>query len=187
MEFCTLGVLILNSMGSQIQIGQALLIKSQHLDVFSLGSGAVTWTSKKQQAVSLFSTEAEYIGIVKAGCEVVWLRRMLGDMQMSPTGPTTLFVDNEGVIKLAQNPVFHERTKHVDVHCHYIRQLVEDGTIDLQYVPTTDQTADILTKPLGCDKFVKFRGHLGVLDRLTIKGGYYNNRIVVYYQLMVIL
>ena len=88
--------------------------------MFSLGSGAITWTSKKQQAVSLSSTEAEYRGTVKAGCEVVWLRRMLGDMQMSPTGPTTLFVDNKGVIKLARNPVFHEQTKHVDLHCHYI-------------------------------------------------------------------
>ena len=87
-----------------------------------------------------------------------------------------MFFDNEGIIKLAQNPVFHERTKHVDVHCHYIRQLVEDGTIDLQYVPTTDQTANILTKPLGPDKCVKFKGQLGVLDRLTIKGGYYDNR-----------
>ena len=95
---------------------------------------------------------------------------------MSPARPTTLFVCNEGVIKLAWNPVFHERTKHVDVHCHYIRQLVEDKTIDLQYVPTTNQTADILTKPLGHDKFVKFRGQLGVVDRLTIKGRYYNNR-----------
>ena len=63
---------------------------------------------------------------------------MLGNMQMSLVGPTALSVDNEGVIKLARNPVFHERTKHVDVHCHYIQQLVEDRTIDLQYVPTTD-------------------------------------------------
>ena len=133
-------------------------------------------SDKKQQAVSLSSTEAKYRGTVKAGCEAVWLRRMLGDMQMSLAGPTTLFVDNEGVIKLARNPVFHVRTKHVDVHCHYIRQLVEDETIELQYIPTTDQTADILTKPLGPDKLVKFRGQLGVLDRLTIKGGYYNNR-----------
>lgn len=56
------------------------------------------------------------------------------------------------------------------------RQLVEDETIDLQYVPTMDQTVDILAKPLGPDKFVKFRGKLGVVDRLTIKGGYYDNR-----------
>eukprot|EP00253_Pinus_taeda_P002078 PITA_02078 len=93
--------------------------------VFNLGSGAVTWTSKKQQAVALSSTEAEYRGAVKASCEAVWLRRMLADMHASQTGPTSLFCDNQGVLKLAKNPVFHERTKHVETHCHYIRQLVE--------------------------------------------------------------
>ena len=77
---------------------------------------------------------------------------------------------------MARNPVFHEQTKHVNVHYHYIRQLVEDGTIDLQYVPTMDQTSNVLTKPLGTDKFVKFRRQLGVVDRLSIKGGYYDNR-----------
>eukprot|EP00253_Pinus_taeda_P032435 PITA_32435 len=140
--------------------------------VFSLGSGAVTWTSKKQQAVALSSTEAEYRGAVKASCEAVWLRRMLADMHASQTGPTSLFCDNQGVLKLAKNPVFHERTKHVETHCHYIRQLVEDGSVQLRYVPTTEQPADIFTKPLGPDKFVKFRGYIGVVNRLSIKGGY---------------
>eukprot|EP00253_Pinus_taeda_P002569 PITA_02569 len=72
--------------------------------VFSLGSGAVTWTSKKQQAVALSSTEAEYRGAVKASCEAIWLRRMLADMHVSQTGPTSLFCDNQGVLKLAKNP-----------------------------------------------------------------------------------
>ena len=140
--------------------------------VFSLGSGAITWASKKQQAVALSSTEAEYRGAVKASCEAVWLRRMLADMHVSQAGPTPLFCDNQGVLKLAKNPVFHERTKHVEIHCHYIRQLVEDGSIQLLYVPTTEQPTDIFTKPLGPDKFVKFRGSIGVVNRLSIKGGY---------------
>jgi len=99
--------------------------------VFSLGMGAVTWTSKKQHAVALSSTKAEYRGVVKGGCEVVWLRRMLSDMKMQHIEPTPLFCDNQVVIKLAKNPVFHERTKHVELHCHFIRQLVEDGSIEL--------------------------------------------------------
>eukprot|EP00253_Pinus_taeda_P005139 PITA_05139 len=132
--------------------------------VFSLGSSVVTWTSKKQQAVALSSTKAEYRGAAKASCEAVWLRRMLADMHVSQAGPTPLFCDNQGVLKLAKNLVFHERTKHVETHCHYIRQLLEDGSIQLLYVPTKDQPTDILTKPLGPDKFVKFSGSLGIVN-----------------------
>eukprot|EP00253_Pinus_taeda_P014283 PITA_14283 len=106
--------------------------------VFSLGSGAVTWTSKKQQVVAISSTEAEYQGAVKASCEAVCLQCLLADMHVSQAGPTPLFCDNQGVLKLAKDPVFHERTKHVENHCHYIRQLVEDGSIHLLYVPPTD-------------------------------------------------
>ena len=86
-----------------------------------------------------------------------------------------MFRDNQGVIKLAKNLVFHERTKHVEVHCHFIRKLVEDGledgSMELQYCPTEDQIVDILTKALGCEKYVKFRDKLDVVSRLTIKRG----------------
>lgn len=139
--------------------------------VFSLGIGAITWTSKKQQAVALSSTKVEYGGTIKASCEAVWLCRMLFDMHMSQAGPSPLYTDNQGVLKLAKNLVFHVCTKHVELHCHYIDKLVEDGSVQLQYVPIADQTADMLTKSLSPDKFVKFRGQLGVVDRLTIKGG----------------
>jgi hypothetical protein len=74
---------------------------------------------------------------------------MLLDMQMQQREPTPLLCDNQGVIELAKNPVFHKRTKHVEVHCHFIKQLVEDGSIKLQFCPTEDQTAGILTKFLG--------------------------------------
>jgi hypothetical protein len=73
-------------------------------------------------------------------CEVVWLRRMLSDMKMQQIEPTPLFYDNQGVLKLAKKLVFHKHTKHVEIHCHFIRQLVEDGFIELQYCPTEDQT-----------------------------------------------
>jgi hypothetical protein len=82
-----------------------------------------------------------------------------------------LFCDNQGVMKLTKNPVFHECTKHVDTHYQFTGQLVEDKTIELQYCPTRDQTADIFTKSLGPEKHVKFRKKLGVVSILTIKGG----------------
>ena len=173
MDFCILEVLILYSVVTQILTGPVrLMTVNLQLGVFSLGSGVVTWTSKKQQAVALSSTEAEYQGAVKASCKAILLRHMLVDMHFSQAGPTPLLCDNQGVLKLAKNPVFHERTKHVETHCHYIRQLVEDGSVQLHYVPTTEQPADIFTKPLGPDKFVKFRGSIGVVNRLSIKGGY---------------
>jgi hypothetical protein len=96
---------------------------------------------------------------------------MLSDMQMQQIEPTPLLCDNQGVMKLAKNPVFHERTKHVEVHCHFIKQLVEDGSTELQYCLTEDQTADILTKALGPEKYVKFRDKIGVVSRLTIREG----------------
>ena len=102
---------------------------------------------------------------------------MLADMHVFQTGPTPLFCDNQGVLKLAKNPVIHERTKHVETHCHYICQLVEDGSVQLRYVPTTEQPADIFTKPLGPYKFVKIKGSIGVVNRLSIKGGYQNMSI----------
>ena len=102
--------------------------KSTYGYVFSLGTGAVAWTNKKQHAVALSSTKPKYWGVVKGACEAVWLRQILLYLQMQQTKPTPIFFDNQGVIKLAKNPVFHERTKLVEVHCHFNRQLVEDGS-----------------------------------------------------------
>jgi hypothetical protein len=110
-------------------------IKSTSGYVFSLGTGAITWTNNKQHAISLSSTEVEYLGTMKGAREAVWLRRMLSDTHMQQTKPTPLLCDNQGVIKISNNLVFDECTKHVEVHCHFIRQLVEDGSIKLQIVP----------------------------------------------------
>jgi len=93
---------------------------------------------------------------------------MLADMHVFQAGPTPLFCDNQGVLKLAKNPVFHEQKKHVETHCHYIRHLVEDGPIQWLYVHTTEQPTNIFTKPLGPYKLVKFRGSIGVVNRLSI-------------------
>ena len=92
---------------------------------------------------------------MKGAYETIWLMRMLSDMQMQQTEPTPMLCDNQGVIKLDKNLVFHECTKHIDVQCHFIKQLVEDGYIELQYCLTKDQTTNIFTKSLGAEKYVK--------------------------------
>jgi hypothetical protein len=121
--------------------------------------------------VALSSTEAEYKAIVSTSCEAMWLRRILVDLQLDQTTPTSLFCDNQSVLKMVKNPVYHARTKHIEVHHHYIRQLVDNEDICLYYCPTTEQTTDIMTKPLGNDKYVKFRDKLGIVSGLVIKGG----------------
>jgi hypothetical protein len=146
-------------------------IKSTSGYDFSLAKGTVTWTNKKKHAIVLSLAEEKYRGAVKGACEGVWLRRPLSNMQMQQTETTPLLCDNQGVIKLAKNPVFHECTKHVEVHFHFIIKLVEDGSIETQYCPIEDQKVDILTKSLGPEKYVKFQDKLGLVSRLSIKGG----------------
>ena len=139
--------------------------------VFSLGSAAVSWSSKKQTTVALSSTEAEYRGAAMAASEIAWLRKLLHSLGCDVLQPVTLFCDNMSSIQLANNPVFHARTKHIEVHYHYIREKVLAQEIDLVYVGTHEQVADIFTKSLGAEKLQKFRDMLGVQDfGLSLRG-----------------
>ena len=132
--------------------------------VFSLGSGAVSWSSKKQPTVALSSTEAEYRGRAMAACEIAWLRKLLQSLGCKVEKPVTLYCDNMSSIQLANNPVFHARTKHIEVHYHYVQEKVLAHEIDLVYVSTHEQVADIFTQSLGAEKMQRFRAMLGVLD-----------------------
>ena len=120
--------------------------------MFSFGSAAVTWSSKKKPIVALSSTEAEYRGAAVAACEVAWLRTLLGDLGVHVDERVFIYCDNLSSIQLARNPVFHARTKHIEVHYHYIQEQVLTGDIDLVYVSTEEQMADIFTKALGAEK-----------------------------------
>lgn len=139
---------------------------------FSLGSGAISWCSKKQPTVTLSSTEAEYRAAAKATCEAIWLRRLLGDVQITQVDPTVIYCDSQSCIQLAKNPVYHARTKHIEVDQHFLREKIQSGEIQLTYCDTNDQAADIFTKALSKDKFEKFRSMLGVsVNKIAIKGG----------------
>ncbi|MCO5598232.1 hypothetical protein L7F22_052324 [Adiantum nelumboides] len=128
--------------------------------MFSFGSAAVTWSSKKQPTVALPSTEAEYR---VAACEVAWLEMLLRDLEIQVQDSIVIYCDNISSIQLSQNLVFHARTKHIEVHYHFIRESVLDGNIDVDYVSTSeDQAADLFTKALGTEKLQSFKGMLGL-------------------------
>lgn len=129
---------------------------------FRMGDGAVTWSSKKQAIVALSSTEAEYVAQTHAAKELIWLRTIIGELNSPFENPTTLHCDNQGAIALAKDNKFHARTKHIDIRYHFIREAVEDGSINMQYIPTNENIADIFTKPLAKAKFERFVQMLGL-------------------------
>jgi hypothetical protein len=116
--------------------------------VFKINGSAITWSSKRQQTVASSTVEAEYIAMAEAAREAIWLRNLLRELGFKSLLTTKLHVDNQGALRLALNPSTHQRTKHIDIKHHLIRELVEGGTIDLRYVATMEQQADILTKSL---------------------------------------
>ena len=132
--------------------------------IFTLRSAGISWSSKKQAIVALSSTEAEYRGTAIATCEEVWIRRLLADLGEYIDGAVTIWCDNMSSIQLAKNPVFHARTKHIEVHYHFVREKVIEGEVDLMYVNTNQQVVDILTKALSIEKHTQFRDMMGVID-----------------------
>lgn len=130
--------------------------------VFNFGSGVITWMSKKHEIVALSSTEAEYIALCAAGCQGIWLKQVLVDCGIKHEKPITIKCDNKACIAIAKNPVHHGRTKHIDIKYHFIRDLVSKDVVRLEYCASADQLADIMTKSVDLQKFVKFRKQMGV-------------------------
>ena len=131
---------------------------------FFLGENLITWQSQKQKVVALSSCEAEYIAATTAVCQGVWLARLLAELRGEQTNTFQLMMDNQSAIMLSKNPVFHDRSKHIDVRYHYIRECVEEGRVQIESVVTQEQLADILTKPLGRDQFVQLRSRIGLVN-----------------------
>ena len=125
----------------------------------------IAWHSRKQTSVALSTTEAEYIDACVACSEVVWLRKMLSGLFDLQLEATWIYCDNQSCIKLYQNPVFHDKSKHIEIKYQYIRDMVEKGVVELLYIATEEQIADVLTKPLSRLKLEYFRDKLGVVPR----------------------
>ncbi|KAE8202605.1 hypothetical protein CF327_g7816 [Tilletia walkeri] len=130
--------------------------------VFYIYGNPVTWRSKLQDTVSISSTEAEYIALSEATREAIWAIQLLGKLGMKAIGPVDLCTDNTGAEALARNPQSHQRTKHIRLHHHLVRECNEDGTIKVQRVHTDDNPADLLTKTVTFARLTSGRKQLGL-------------------------
>lgn len=123
----------------------------------------VSWASRRQPCVALSTTEAEFVAASEATKEAVWLKQLLAELGMDHQ-PTRLYCDNQSAIALVKNPAFHQRTKHIDVRLFHIREVQESGTVNIEYICSEQQLADIFTKPLAIPRFEKLRNDLNIVQ-----------------------
>ena len=116
----------------------------------------ISWKSKKQQTVALSSCEAEYMALTAATQESIFITNLAKEFGIDSQSPTRIFGDNQGSISLVKNPVNHEKSKHIDIKHHFIREKFVNGVIDVVYIPTDDNIADLMTKPATKMKLDRF-------------------------------
>ena len=129
--------------------------------VFVLAGGAISWSSTKQRSVALSTTEAEYMAACVATKDAIWLRRLLKDLGASDISPTTLYCDNISAVRLASNPEFHKRTKHIEIQWHFVREAQANGLIALKHIESKKQLADLLTKGIARELLANMLKSLG--------------------------
>ena len=135
--------------------------KSTSGGCFYVRNCLIAWLSKKQNSISLSTAEAEYIAAGSCCTQLLWMKQMLHDYGIDQD-TMIVFCDNTSAINISKNPVQHSRTKHIDIRHHFIRELVEQKIVSVEYVPTENQLADILTKPLDSLRFEFLRKSVGV-------------------------
>ena len=128
--------------------------------IFSVCGGPINWSSKLQPTVAKSTAESEYMAASAAAQEAIYMRQLLEDLTFKQDGATVIYEDNTGAIALTENPVHHQRTKHINIRYHFIRERVESGEIKLIHVPSAEQLADILTKPLAKPQIMRLRGRV---------------------------
>ncbi|KAK6158684.1 hypothetical protein DH2020_005998 [Rehmannia glutinosa] len=118
-----------------------------------LGGNLLTWSSKKQSVVSRSSVESEYRALTDTNADIIWLHSLLAELGIKTESPSLIWCDNQSATALAANPVFHARTKHVEIDVHFIREKVLAKEIDVGFVPSEDQITDLLTKVVSAPRF----------------------------------
>jgi hypothetical protein len=148
--------------------GIAVERKSTYGRYFTLGSTTVSWCSKKQSSVDLGTVEEEYIALSVAVCEAVWLHNILAYLFDHEMDSTIIHCDNQSCMKLSENPVFHDKSKHIEIKYHYIKDMVQRKPVHMQYLPTHENIADIFTKPLSRMMFEYFHERLGLVENASL-------------------
>ena len=128
-----------------------------------MSGGAIAWRSKKQECVAISTAEAEYVALSSTAQESVWLRRLTVELRSPPKGPTVVFEDNQSAMAMCKSPLFHERSKHIDIKHHFIREQVASSNIKLVYCPTKEMATDMFTKGLACEQFCTLQSKVGVV------------------------
>ena len=132
--------------------------------LFKLNGNLVSWKSQRQTTVALSSTEAEYMSLAAATQEAIWLKRFVNELKIYADEAVLIHQDNQGAIALAKNPVFHQRTKHIDLRYHFIREKIEEKKTEICYTPTSEMQADFLTKNLTRPLFEKHVRSIGLFQ-----------------------
>jgi hypothetical protein len=131
---------------------------------FTLGSGIISWNARKQKTVAASSCEAEYVAAFNSAKENTWIRMLFQEINRPFQTPTTIHCDNNAAICLSEDPLHHERVKHIDIKYHFIRERYEAKELKLKYINTKENPADIFTKALEAPQFTRLRKLLGLTN-----------------------
>lgn len=130
---------------------------------FFLGNNLISWHNKRQNCVTLSTAEAEYIAMASCCSQLIWMKQMLSNYGMN-SQTLLVYCENLSAINISKNPVQHSRTKHIDIRHHFIRELVENKTVEIVYVTSEKQLADIFTKPLDLNSFLNLQKSIGLSE-----------------------
>ena len=131
----------------------------------------ISWFSRKQSSVALNTTEKEYIATYLSSCEAIWLQKLISGLINLELDTTMILCDNQSCINMTENPLFHDRSKHIEIRYFYNQDMMQKGAIKLQYVSTDEQVPDVLTKPLSRESSNTFETRLVWFGKTFLERG----------------